>query len=752
MEEVMRKPDGSTLDNVAAKEYKKESFQNLFLSLPDPTSIMTPEGVRIDTNYAAERLFKRSRDEIIGARLEELYVREDAANIRHALERSKHDGFESCEVTCLRGDDTTFPAILSFAPVRDQEGNVINVLMSATDITDLKQKNEELKETLEGLATPVWLFDKEGSVTYVNSSFGQVLGYKEEECIGNSLEEFCAKTVNERDAPTAANRVKERLLSGEITRNVPLTFITKEKKEIPMLYHAAPMKDIKGNITGEVVSATDITELRRREEELAEAKAYSEGIILSVADALAVVDNEGKFLTANPAMTKLAGYNEEELLGKRTSDQPFCQLPEAREVLRDMWRRVEAGEIVSGIEMPWVKKDGIKVIVSCSEQALKDDKGNVIGRVFIARDVTELKKAAHEIAQALGALSEGDLTSKVEVSGLTGDLRGMGENINQSLDNLSILIQKMREGVRMVSQTAQSLGASTEELNASTQQISSSTSQMAQGAEDQARQIQEMKKVASTLKESSQRNASEAELVAKKSAQVTEVAQAGSGAAKDAIARTANILDVTSQSAAAVKGLGELTEEIGMIVGVITNIADQTNLLSLNAAIEAARAGEQGRAFAVVAEEVKKLAGESRGSAGKIANTVKRIESERAKTIASMDSTLKEVSEGREVVTKSLNALVEIAQMVHETADMSQNILSLNREQEGSTQKITQAVDEIGTIASDNAAAAEEISASTEEQTASMESLSAAAQELSGMAENVHGEVDKFRVDDRGGK
>jgi methyl-accepting chemotaxis protein len=202
----------------------------------------------------------------------------------------------------------------------------------------------------------------------------------------------------------------------------------------------------------------------------------------------------------------------------------------------------------------------------------------------------------------------------------------------------------------------------------------------------------------------------------------------------------------------AVRGLGELIEEIGLMVDVITSIADQTNLLSLNAAIEAARAGEQGRAFAVVAEEVKKLAGESRESAGKIVNMVKRIESERVKTIASMDLNLKEVSEGREVITKALNALEEIAQMVHETADMSQNISALSREQEEAIQRITQVVDEISTVAGENAASTEEISASTEEQTAGMESLTATAQELSGMAQNLHAEVDKFRVESRGSK
>jgi methyl-accepting chemotaxis protein len=669
----------------------------------------------------------------------------------------------------------------------------------STDITDLRKREEEIESTkdymehvLEGLVPPIWLLDKEGNVTHINSSFEQILGYKKEECVGNSLEEFCAKIVNEKDTPIIATRVKERLLSGEIARSVPLTLITKENKEISMLYQAAPIKDIKGNIIGEVVSATDITELRKREEELSEIKAHLEGIIANIADALCVVDNEAKWLIVNPAMTRFTGYSEDELLAKKTLEQPFWQLPEAREAVRDMWRKLQAGEVVSGIEMPWVRKDDQRVIISASEQSLKDAGGNVIGRVFTARDVTELKRATHEVAQAASALSEGDLTWKVDVSGLSGDLREMGESINKSIDSLDMLIKEVAQAVgtlalgdltwkvdvsglsgdlremgesinksidsldmlikeaksaaQVVSSTSQSLGTSAEELSASANQVSGSIVQIARGVENQAQQVEEVRKATDDLRTLSRRGASEAESAAKETARASEEALMGSRAAQDAIDRTNKIFNVTSDSASVVKSLGKLIEEIGVVVEMITSIADQTNLLSLNAAIEAARAGEQGRAFAVVAGEVKRLAEESKESAKKIASMIKRIETERAKAVDSMDLGLKEVTEGKEVINRSLNALNEIARLVQEAADMSRAIFATNREQEEAIQRVGKAIQEISTVAEQNAAGAEEVSASNQEETAGVEELTATAQELASMAENLSGAVAKFRI------
>ena len=780
-----------TITDLAELAESRDFASTLFSNLPLPASLLTPEGVRVDVNEAATKLYKRGKEEWIGAELEQMYEEADVPGIRKAIEDCKKIGHSSCEATAIRGDRTKFPTILEFSTLKDKEGNITHIIGTATDVTELQKREKELEDAkayienlMEVFPAQMTVSTPEGKRIQVNNASEQFFRRSKEEIINLPLERLYEE--KEKVKATFEEAKKTGFASCEVT------LLRGDGSKAPILILFAPLRDKEGNVINILSNGTDLTEIHQREEELDEARARLEGIITSIADALCVVDDKAKWLTTNPAMTRLTGYSEEELLGKKTPEQPFCQLPEAEQAIKDMWGKIQAGEIASGIEIPWVRKDGIKVIVSCSEQALKDAQGNVIGRVFIARDVTELKKAAQEVAQALGtlsrgdltrkvdvsglsgdlkemgesinksidsldmliggvtqavgALAEGDLTRKVDVSGLSGDLKEMGESINKSIDSLDMLIGETKNTAQMVSSTSQSLSASAEELSASTNQISGTVAQIAQGATDQASHIERVRKTTVDLRELSTRGASEANSAAKETTRAAEEALMGSRAAQEAIDRTSRIFNVTSDSASVVKSLGELIEEIGATVEVVTSIADQTNLLSLNAAIEAARAGEQGRAFAVVAGEVKKLAQESKESAKRITSMVKKIESERAKAVSSMDLGLKEVTEGGEVINKALNALDKIASLVQELAGMSQTILEVNRKQEEATEMIGKTIGEISAVAEQNAAGAEETSASTEEEAASVEELTAAAQELASMAENLDRAVARFKI------
>jgi PAS domain S-box-containing protein len=126
-----------------AQEYTK----TLLYSIPNPTSILDLDGRRIYTAKSSEDYFRMPRDKILGAKVEDFYVKENIKKIREALERGKR-GYSSCEATCMRGDGTKFPVILSFAPVKDKDGNLINIAFSATDVTELRKREEELNQTL----------------------------------------------------------------------------------------------------------------------------------------------------------------------------------------------------------------------------------------------------------------------------------------------------------------------------------------------------------------------------------------------------------------------------------------------------------------------------------------------------------------------------------------------------------------------------------------------------------------------------
>jgi len=181
-----------------------------------------------------------------------------------------------------------------------------------------------------------------------------------------------------------------------------------------------------------------------------------------------------------------------------------------------------------------------------------------------------------------------------------------------------------------------------------------------------------------------------------------------------------------------IQGLNKNSEKIGDIVGVIDDVADQTNLLALNAAIEAARAGEQGRGFAVVADEVRKLAERTTSSTKEIADMVKSIQGDTSQAVSSMEEAGKEVKEGVGVAGKAGGALKKIMEM---------------------SQGVNQIVQQIATAAEEQAAASEEISSNVEsitsvsKQSASgVQQTSSAAQELSSLTDNLQSLVNQFKL------
>ncbi|MDO8915209.1 MAG: methyl-accepting chemotaxis protein, partial [Coriobacteriia bacterium] len=189
------------------------------------------------------------------------------------------------------------------------------------------------------------------------------------------------------------------------------------------------------------------------------------------------------------------------------------------------------------------------------------------------------------------------------------------------------------------------------------------------------------------------------------------------------------------------------SEEIGKIVDVITSIADQTNLLSLNAAIEAARAGESGRGFSVVAEEVRKLAEGSGKAAEQIGELIKEVQSETAKAVKYMEIGTSEVAIGTEVVGRTGEVLREINDAVSRTAVLADEIAKAMTTQRDRTSSVDRAMHDIAAVVEQNAASAEETAAAAQEQTACMEEVSSSAQDLADMAHRLEESVRIFRLE-----
>jgi len=342
---------------------------------------------------------------------------------------------------------------------------------------------------------------------------------------------------------------------------------------------------------------------------------------------------------------------------------------------------------------------------------------------------------------------KGDLTVRGAI--LNPDEIGLlVEECNGLISSLSMIAAEVRHSSDSVTGAATQLSASSQEINASSMEISSSVQQIAHGAELQSRKVEEtsaaMQLISSTI-------ASVAERAVEASATseaASKAAALGEQATSEAIEKIAEVSTAIQTLAASVQTLGQRSSEIGSIVDVITNIADQTNLLSLNAAIEAARAGESGRGFSVVAEEVRKLAEGSGKAAEQIGELIKDVQQETARALQYMQVGINEVHLGARVVERSGDSLREINEAVSRTSVLAQDIAASTAEQAKRTSEVDKAMHEIAAVVEENAASAQETAAAAEQQTACMEEISSSAQDLADMARRLEESVLRFHLDE----
>ena len=238
-----------------------------------------------------------------------------------------------------------------------------------------------------------------------------------------------------------------------------------------------------------------------------------------------------------------------------------------------------------------------------------------------------------------------------------------------------------------------------------------------------------MQEMSSTVQQVSD-NSNKAAEASRKAA---ETARNGGSIVEDTLSKMRAIADSVGQTARKVQEFGKSSNQIGEIIGVIDDIADQTNLLALNAAIEAARAGEQGRGFAVVADEVRKLAERTSKATKEITQMIQNIQTETKSAVEAMQSGTKQVELGVESTTKAGSSLHDIIKTSEEVGNMVMLIATAATEQASATEEINSNIEQIAKITQETATGANE--------------SAKAVHELSNLATELHSIVSKFRID-----
>ncbi|MDI6871950.1 MAG: HAMP domain-containing methyl-accepting chemotaxis protein [Bacillota bacterium] len=350
-----------------------------------------------------------------------------------------------------------------------------------------------------------------------------------------------------------------------------------------------------------------------------------------------------------------------------------------------------------------------------------------------------------EVQAVAEALAEGDLGRRARIKS-RDEVGVMAAAINRAVENLRVLVTQVANTSEQVAASSEELASSAQQVGQVTQQVAETISQLAKGSDEQARAAQETGRVVENMSASIEQVAASAQQMSKDATGAATTAEEGRKAVDQAISQMETIRKTVDESAVAVKGLGERSQEIGRIVEVITSIADQTNLLALNAAIEAARAGEQGRGFAVVAEEVRKLAEQSREAAEQISSLIREIQGETAKAVSTMEAGTKEVAAGTEVVSKSGRAFAAIAEAVQTVVAQIQEVSAATQQLATGSEQVVKSVESIAAITEEAAAGTEEVSASSEEQSASVEEIAASAESLAQLAQELQKAVAQFKL------
>lgn len=364
-------------------------------------------------------------------------------------------------------------------------------------------------------------------------------------------------------------------------------------------------------------------------------------------------------------------------------------------------------------EVDVIGRTAVTTIVICLAIALAFA---VVITIVITRSITKPLKAMNSMMDDI-AQGEGDLTKRIEV--LSNDELGrLGCSFN-------LFVEKLQQIIAMVAEN-------TSQVAAAAGQVYSTSEQMATGAEEVAAQAGTVATASEEMAATSNEIANNCMMAAEGSREASSSASGGSRVVEETITVMNRISERVREAAQTVEGLGARSDLIGEIIGTIQDIADQTNLLALNAAIEAARAGEQGRGFAVVADEVRALAERTTKATREIGEMIKGIQQETGRAVSSMEEGVKEVATGTSEAAKSGDALQEILDRINGVTGQVSQIATAAEQQTATTAEITNNIQQITTVVEATARGAQE--------------SASAASRLTGLATELQGLVGQFKV------
>ncbi|WJE14942.1 methyl-accepting chemotaxis protein [Halobacillus sp. ACCC02827] len=370
----------------------------------------------------------------------------------------------------------------------------------------------------------------------------------------------------------------------------------------------------------------------------------------------------------------------------------------------------------------------------------------LLGALFAYVFGGRLNKSIQILLGSMKRIRDGDLTGRVEVK-RQDEIGQLANAVNDMVDGLRSLVKRVSQASNDVAGRSMELTHSANEVKEGSGQVASTMQELSSGAESQANSSGNlsvmMDRFTLKIKEADQTGKE----IAGTSHEVLQMTDEGRKLMQQSVHQMNKIHTIVKDAVDKVQGLEHQSKEITNLVQVIQAIADQTNLLSLNAAIEAARAGEHGKGFAVVAGEVRKLAEQVSSSIGSITKIVHTIQQESTNVAGSLESGYKEVTTGSEQLEQTEGTFLAIQGSVTQMAERIKHISTHLEDITTDSSHMSASIEEIASVTEEAAASVEEVAASTNQTTVSMEEVSASAQQLSELSDQLSGNVREFKTD-----